>query len=49
MSCNVGSLLSDQQLSRDINDFVFDEKQSGNNFYESFTETPSFDDYLMLT
>ena len=49
VSCNVRSLLSDQRPSQDINNFVFDEEQSGNNFYESFTETQSFDDYVLLT
>lgn len=49
VSCNIGSLLSDQQPSRDINDFVFDEEQSGDNFYENFTETQSFDDYVLIT
>ena len=49
VSCNIGSLLSDQRPSGDINNFVFDEEQSGNNFYESFTETQSFDEYLILT
>ena len=49
VSCNIGSLLSNQQPSRDMNNFVFDEEQSGNNFYESFTETQSFDDYVLLT
>ena len=30
VSCNVRSLLSDKRPSRDINNFLFDEEQSGN-------------------
>ena len=49
MGCNIGSLFSDEQPSQDMKDFVFDKGQSDNDLYENFTETKSFNDYIMLT
>ena len=49
VNSNIQSLFSDEQTSHNMNDFVFDEEQSDNDLYESFTETQSFNDYLMLT
>ena len=53
VNSNIQSLLSDEQSScNDKNDFdfnVFNDDQSDNYFYESFIETQSFDDYILLT
>ena len=47
VNSNIQSLLSDEQSFRnDKNNF---DEQSDNEFYESFIETQSFDDYIMLT
>ena len=49
VNSDIQSLLSDERMSRNNDEFNLYNEQFDNNFYESFIETQSFDDCILLT